>query len=125
MANDHEQLMIDLLTPVVAVPVSTGRGDELPYLRLRRVGGAATSRVREDVIMVFEWYDHTEMEAQRQLEQVRGYLMERAASVALSKVIRSVSELGGPVRLPDPDAPGAERYTMTLSLGMRRRLTAS
>lgn len=122
---DVEQMLIDLLTPVVApVPVATRRL-ATPCLRVRRVGGAASSRVREDVTVTFEWYDRTESAAQQKLELVRGYMLERAASVALTKVIRSVSELGAPVNLPDPDAPEAERYTMTLSLGMRRRLTAS
>lgn len=120
---DWEQMLVDLLAPVMApAGVASRPGSAPPYLRVRRVGGAAHNRVHEDVTMTFEAYHLTETGAIALLERCRAWLLEQAASVARTKFIRSVTEDAGPANLPDPDVPGAQRYTMTVSLGVRRRI---
>ena len=121
MANDHEQLLIDFIGPLIdPVPVSTRHASEPPYLRIRRVGGAASTRVSEDVVVAVESYARTETEALSRLEQVRVWFLGVASSVAVTGVIRRVQELGAPINLPDPETPGIERYSMTMGLTARR-----
>jgi hypothetical protein len=120
---DWEQWAVDHFGPIAGVPTSTGHGATAPYLRIRRVGGAARNRLQEDVVLAFEWYAGTETAALAGLLKLQGYLLQEVASVQLTRWIRSVSEVSGPVRLPDPQTPNVERYSMTVSLGVRRRQT--
>lgn len=122
MANDYEQAIIDLLSQQVTAPVSSLPSDALPCIRVRRVGGAATSRVREEVHIAVESYGDTETAAQELLELARGYLLEKASSVARTRFIRGVSELAAPTLLPDPSRPEADRYSMTIAIVARRKL---
>lgn len=123
--NDYEQLLLEMLEPVLTpVPVSTRRRDQAPFVRVRHVGGTALSRVHEDVLFTVEAYEATESAALRLDERARGYLLEKAPSVSLTRRVRVVEEAGAPVYLPDPERPDVERYSFTVKMRFRRQQTS-
>ena len=120
--NDTETLIATGLAGALGESVASIPLDGDRFLVVQRVGGAATSRVLEEVHLAIEAYAPRSTEAFTLVDRARAWCLEQAASVALTRYVRRVDEVSGPVDLPDPRRPDLARYSATLSFTVRRNI---
>lgn len=122
MATDGsvEQLLIDLLSPVVAPAKVLTRTSSGAFVRVRRVGGPSRSRVMDAALMAVEGWGPNEAVALGLLEQCRNFLLFDAQSVRRHGIYRVV-EVAGPGNLPPSETGSTSRYSMTIEVRTRLR----
>lgn len=109
------------LTPLLDVPMASQVPTARPtaFVQLRAAGGADRNLAIGDRNLTVDCWETTDSRAIDLAERVHGLLF--AAPRAPQSLIRTVTEVGGPIPMPDPDDP-SPRYRFTVRLGLRRRL---
>lgn len=119
---DVEQLVIDALHAGLAPHEPTVRASgRVPnprpaeFYRIMRAGGPAETLVSENATILLEAWAQTQTRASRLLQ------LARAVLAVQEGFLFGVTEIGGPINLPDPTTEQV-RYTQTF--GVRARATA-
>jgi hypothetical protein len=119
---DAEQLLIDYLSPILAVPVGTkAPGNSNEFVKVIRTGGPRATPVSDRPQITVEAYSTRGSTAWALVEKARMALFALAGTVLGDTSIKDVAEFGGPANLPDPIFPSLTRYTFTLAVHLRGR----
>jgi hypothetical protein len=119
---DAEQLLIDYLAPILAVPVGTkAPGSTNDFVKVIRTGGPIPTPVTDRPQITIEAYSTRGSTAWALTEKARMALFALAGTVLGTTSIKDVTEIGGPGNLPDPIFPALTRYTFTLAVHLRGR----
>lgn len=118
---DAEQLLIDYLAPVLAVPVGTKAAAGNEFVRLIRTGGPRPTLVTDRPQITFEAYSSRGSTAWALAEKARIAVFALAGTRLGTVSIKEVEEVGGPANLPDPVFPALTRYSFTLAIHLRGR----
>jgi hypothetical protein len=115
---DIEDLLTEYLGAALGVPAGTRSSTEAKYLRILRTGGPAPTRVTDSPQVTVEAYDTFESGALRLLGWARRALADLPGTELAGWSVKSVTEMGGPANLPDPNST-SKRYTMTAVVQIR------
>jgi hypothetical protein len=119
---DAEQLLIDYLTPILAVPVGTkAPGNTNAFVKIIRTGGPIPTPITDRPQITVEAYAPRVSQAWELTEKARMALFALAGTVLGTTSVKDISEIGGPANLPDPVFPALTRYTFTLAVHLRGR----
>lgn len=119
---DIEDLLAVHLGSVLSVPVGTRSSSAAKYVRIRRTGGPAPTRVTDSPQVTVEAYDTRESTALALLGLARRALADMPGTELSGWAVKSVTELGGPANLPDPNTT-SHRYTLTAVIQIRGKQT--
>jgi hypothetical protein len=115
---DIEELLTAYLGAALGVPAGTRSSTADTYLRILRTGGPAPTRVTDSPQVTVEAYDPLESGALRLLGSARRELADLPGTELAGWSVKSVTEMGGPANLPDPNST-SKRYTMTAVVQIR------
>jgi hypothetical protein len=120
---DAEQLFIDYLGPLLAVPVGTKApgGPPPAFVRIVRTGGPRTLPVSDRPHLTFDAYARLGSVAWELADKARMAVYAVAGTVVGGVSVKDVVEIGGPANLPDPLFPDYSRYSFTLAVHLRGR----
>jgi hypothetical protein len=118
---DAEQLLIDYLAPILAVPVGTKAASAPEFVRLFRTGGPVATPVSDRPLITFDAYAAKGSRAWVLADQTRAAVFALAGRKFGDVSVKEVTEAGGPANLPDPVFPTLTRYTLTLAVHLRGR----
>lgn len=119
---DAEKLLIDYLAPILAVPVgvkAAGSGTE--FVKVIRTGGPVATPVSDRPQITIEAYAARGTRAWELADLARMAVFTLAGTVLGGTSVKEVTEIGGPVNLPDPVFPALTRYSFTLAVHVRGR----
>ncbi len=115
---DIEELLTAHLTSVMGVPAGTRASTAPTFLRVRRTGGPAATRVTDSPQVTVEAYAPLESNAAALLADARRVIADLVGVSLAGWLVKSVTELGGPANLPDPNN-SSHRYTLTAVVQIR------
>lgn len=115
---DIEDLLCTHLGGVLGVPVGTRAASVVPFVRVLRTGGPAPTRVTDSPQVTVEAYHSRESEAVALLGRARRALADLPGTELDGWAVKSVTELGGPANLPDPNTTN-HRYTYSAVVQIR------
>ena len=120
---DVEGFLVEILEaalPTTTIYDSLPTGHVVPasFVVVRRIGGAATSRVQDVPMVAIEAYARARADALSLCGQARAVLHGLSGEYTHCIVYR-VAETGGPVNLPDPRILTHYRYTVTAQIWLR------
>lgn len=119
---DSEQLLIDHLSPILAVPVGTkAPGNTNEFVKVIRSGGPRATPISDRPQITVEAYSTRGSKAWELADKARTALFALAGTVLGSTSVKDVVEIGGPSNLADPVFPSLTRYTFTLAVHLRGR----
>jgi len=115
---DIEDLLTAHLGAALGVPAGTRSSTAAKYLRVLRTGGPAPTRVTDSPQVTVEAYDTLESKALALLGKARRALADLPGTELQGWSVKSVTEMGGPANLPDPNST-SHRYTLTAVVQIR------
>ena len=115
---DIEDLLTAYLGAALGVPAGTRSSTAAKYLRVLRTGGPAPTRVTDSPQVTVEAYDTLESKALALLGKARRALADLPGTELQGWAVKSVTEMGGPANLPDPNST-SKRYTLTAVVQIR------
>jgi hypothetical protein len=124
IAPDVEQLIVDYLETVLAVPVGDKPGTGSEFVVCRRTGGVMATPVSDRPQLTFHIYARRPGRAAELFEAVRGAIRAIAGTVLDDVSVKEVTEAGGPALVPDPVFEELVRYQYTVLLHLRAHAPA-
>jgi len=117
---DVEQLLIDYLTPSLAVPVGTAVPNPRPtsFVTVNRFGGPRRGLVVDDAQLGFEYWAERESQAAQLAQLVRAHINALQGQRVNGVQVYRVREFAGPANLPDP-LSGQPRYVQQFGVQVR------
>jgi hypothetical protein len=115
---DIEDLLATYLTSVLGVPVGTRASTTSEFVRVLRTGGPAPTRITDSPQVTIEAYHSRESGAIALLGRARRALADLPGGELYGWSVKSFTEFGGPVNLPDPNST-SHRYTLTAVVQIR------
>lgn len=115
---DIEDLLATHLEAVLGVEVGTKAASVSTFVRVLRTGGPAPTRVTDSPQVTFEAYHSLESGAIALLGRVRRAVGDLPGTELDGWAVKSVTELGGPANLPDPNST-SHRYTYSAVVQIR------
>lgn len=120
MLPDATRVVIDWLTPALAVPVvgSVPRTRPARFLLVERTGGPSITRVTDSPQITLEAWAGTDDDAAALLREARERVRVMPRRLPGGGICYRVEEAAGPGKLPDPTT-AQTRYTMSVVLHLR------
>lgn len=115
---DIEDLLCIHMGTALDVPVGTQLASVSTFIRVLRTGGPAQTRITDSPQVTIEAYHPRESGAIALLGEARRYLADLPGTELDGWAVKSVTELGGPVNLPDPTTE-SHRYTYSAVVQVR------
>lgn len=115
---DVEDLLSTHMGTALGVAVGTRLASSTTFIRVLRTGGPAPTRVTDSPQVTVEAYHARESGAIALLARARRYLADLPGTSLSGWPVKSFTELGGPVNLPDPSTD-LHRYTFTAVVQFR------
>lgn len=115
---DVEDLLSTHLGTVLGVPAGTRHAPTAPFIRVLRTGGPVATRVTDSPQVTIEAYHSLESGAIALLGRARRAIADLPGATLSGWRIKSVTELGGPANLPDPNST-SHRYTYSAVVQIR------
>lgn len=114
---DVEAMVVMFLATKLGVPVRTRVPNPLPsrFVRVWRSGGAAQHRALDVAQVTVTAWGTDSVDASELAREAQALLLNDHSNMTL---VRSATETGG--LYYDPDTTGADRYTFTVELRVRR-----
>lgn len=102
------------------VPLANSTVTPAMFTRVIRTGGSVTDRVIDRVQLTIDSYGDTEEDAAVLAQKNRAFMLaiDQFTHGGVTYQFYDPQEFAAPGNLPDPDS-GQERYTETLSVGVR------
>lgn len=117
---DAERVLIIHLNANMTPPVSQSVPNPRPaeFLTVRRIGGPRMNMVADHPMVTVEAWAAGPTAAKTLIAQARGIIHAMRATVVDGVPIYRVTEISGPINLPDPES-NQSRYTQTFQVMMR------
>lgn len=114
--NVHE-VLIALLSPIATTVKAKRQGQPLPYIVVRRIGGAEDSITDRPIVRV-DNYAHTDEQAEELKEACRQRITESGCTLVNGVLIDTANEITGGQDVPTPD-PTDRKQTAVYQLSFR------
>jgi hypothetical protein len=120
VAPDTVGLVIGWLSGLMTEPVSSSVPNPRPdaFLVVKNLGGPGRSVISDRPTISVEAWSDTARNALLLAQQARGHLWDMASRVIGSQTVYSVTDIGSPGDLPDPDS-AQPRATFTVEVRLR------
>ena len=117
---DAERMVIEHLSSVLVPPVSLTVPASRPalFLTVQRIGGPRLNLVADNAMLTLEAWGGGPTAAKELLADARAQLHALRGSALDGVAVYQVTEISGPVNLPDPESNQA-RYTQAFQVALR------